>query len=155
MNPVLLPLLAILLELVLEPFREEFKLEPFQRRNSNWDHFREGIHNCNSRFLKRINRPSTNSFLVVGSSALFAHGVEAAAGAAEAGDAAGEEGEDGGADDGRQDPPVVRALRRPQVQQVARVAVLQAGRQGRDSIGNCVGSIFYYSTHMPPYNDTV
>ena len=44
---------------------------------------------------------------MVGSSALFAHGVEAAAGAAEAGDAAGEEGEDGGADDGRQDPPVV------------------------------------------------
>ena len=66
--------------------------------------------------------------MVVGSSALFAHGVEAAAGAAEAGDAAGEECEDGGADDGRQDPPVVGALRRTQVQQVARVAVLQVGR---------------------------
>ena len=66
---------------------------------------------------------------MVGSSALFAHGVEAAAGAAEAGDAAGQEGEDGGADDGRQDPPVVGALRRPQVQQVARVAVLQAGTE--------------------------
>ena len=67
--------------------------------------------------------------MIIHRSSLFAHGVEAAAGAAEAGDAEGEEGEDGGPDDGRQHPPVVGAVR---VQHVAAVAVLQ---QGRDSIG--------------------
>ena len=69
------------------------------------------------------------------SSTLFAHGVEAAAGTAEARDAEGEEGEDGGPDDGGQHPAVVGAVR---VQHVAAVAVLQ----GQDSIekhGNSSG----------------
>lgn len=60
-------------------------------------------------------------------STLFAHGVEAAAGTAEARDAEGEEGEDGGPDDGGQHPAVVGAVG---VQHVAAVAVLQ----GQDSI---------------------
>ena len=62
------------------------------------------------------------------SSSLFAHGVEAAAGTAEARDAEREEDEDGDPDDGGQEPAVEGAGRCRCVEDVARadVAVLRS-----------------------------